>query len=246
MNEHLTKPIDPLALGRKLLRWLPGECVVSAGSVVERRDTAEVAGEGSPEEALAFDLESGLRRVGGRPELYRQLAEKFLQQARESSSKIAGWLKAGDLQSAQRHAHDLKGVAATLGLVRLAAVSSDLEQTLRAGQLPTKALSQVWQSALTSGDAQLTAALNAMPEQAPAVSGALPLAGLEELRLILMQLREPVSMGQPARCKEGLAQLAASRWPEEVAAGVAEFASAVRGYRYDEARLLLRRLTEQR
>ena len=246
MNEHLTKPIDPLALGRKLLRWLPGECVVSAGSVVERRDAAETAGEGSPEGALAFDLESGLRRVGGRPELYRQLAEKFLQQAREASSKIAGWLKAGDLQSAQRHAHDLKGVAATLGLVRLAVVSSELEQTLRSGQLPTKALSQVWQSALTSGDAHLTAALNAMPEQPPAVAAALPLGGMEELRLILLQLREPVSMGQPARCKEGLAQLAASRWPEEVAAGVAEFASAVRGYRYDEARLLLRRLTEQR
>lgn len=246
MNEHLTKPIDPLTLGRKLVRWLPGECIVSPGSAVERREGSEPgAAEAQPESPAAFDLEAGLRRVGGRPELYRQLAEKFQVQAREASAKLGAWLRAGDLPAAQRLAHDMKGVAATLGLLRLASVAGELEQTLRAGQLPSKALSMVWQQALLTGDAQLTAGLATLPRTEAVHPAAMPEGSAEELRALLTQLRDPVAMGQPTRCREGLASLAASRWPEALAAGVTELASAIRGYRYDEARVLLRRLMER-
>jgi two-component system sensor histidine kinase/response regulator len=197
------------------------------------------------EPTTSFDLAAGLRRVGGRPELYVQLAQKFLVQAKGASSRVASWLREGELAEAQRYTHDMKGVSATLGLVRLAATASELEQVLRAGELPTKAVALAWQQALASSEQQLSAAIEELSVAHPAAEQALSEGSMEELRLILLALREPVSMGQPARCKEGLAGLTAANWPAALSDEVAQLVSAIRGYRYDEARILLRRLIDR-
>jgi hypothetical protein len=73
----------------------------------------------------------------------------------------------------------------------------------------------------------------------------LPEGTAQALRTVLLALREPVAMGQPARCKEGLAALHAANWPSALADEVAQLVSAIRGYRYDEARPLLRRLVDR-
>ena len=249
MNEHLTKPIDPAALGRKMLRWLPGECAVAAGAVVLMPTATDASLPTTVPEAegltAGFDLASGLRRVGGRSELYAQLAQKFLVQARGAAVRMGAWLREGDLQQAQRQAHDMKGVAATLGLVRLAAASSELEQALRAGELPTKAMAVAWQKAISASEGQMESAIAALSLAAPAPESVLPDGTAQALRNILLTLREPVAMGQPARCKEGLAALHAANWPSALADEVAQLVSAIRGYRYDEARPLLRRLMDR-
>jgi two-component system sensor histidine kinase/response regulator len=249
MNEHLTKPIDPTALGRKMLRWLPGECAVAAGAVVLMPAATDASLPTTVPEAEAltagFDLAAGMRRVGGRSELYAQLAQKFLVQARGAAARMGAWLREGDLQQAQRQAHDMKGVAATLGLVRLASASSELEQALRAGELPTKSMAVAWQQALSASEGQLETAIAELSLAAPAPESVLPDGTAQALRLILLALREPVAMGQPARCKEGLEALGAATWPLALASDVAQLVSAIRGYRYDEARLLLRRLTDR-
>jgi CheY-like chemotaxis protein len=249
MNEHLTKPIDPTALGRKMLRWLPGECAISAGSAMDQRPRAPAPLSPMEREAseptTSFDLPAGLRRVGGRPELYVQLAQKFLLQAQGAAKRIGAWLREGDLAEAQRYAHDMKGVSATLGLVRLAATTAELEQVLRAGELPTKAVARAWQQALAASEQQLAAAIEELSVAQPAAERALAEGSAEELRLILLALREPVSMGQPARCKEGLASLAAASWPAALSDEVSQLISAIRGYRYDEARILLWRLIDR-
>jgi CheY-like chemotaxis protein len=249
MNEHLTKPIDPTALGRKMLRWLPGECAVAAGAVVLMPAATDASLPTTVPEAEAltagFDLAAGMRRVGGRSELYAQLAQKFLVQARGAAARMGAWLREGDLQQAQRQAHDMKGVAATLGLVRLASASSELEQALRAGELPTKSMAVAWQQALSASEGQLETAIAELSLAAPAPESVLPDGTAQALRTVLLALREPVAMGQPARCKEGLEALGAATWPLALASDVAQLVSAIRGYRYDEARPLLRRLTDR-
>lgn len=247
MNEHLTKPIDPAALGRKMLRWLPGECAVSAGAALPVTATETSPLPPTEPEGLTagFDLAAGLRRVGGRPELYAQLAQKFLVQARGAAARMGAWLREGDLQQAQRHAHDMKGVAATLGLGRLASASSELEQALRAGELPTKAMAVAWQQALSAAEGQLERAIAELSLAVPVAESVLPDGTADALRTILLALREPVAMGQPARCKEGLAALHGATWPNAMADDVAQLVSAIRGYRYDEARTLLRRLVDR-
>ncbi len=249
MNEHLTKPIDPTALGRRMLRWLPGECAVAAGAAaLVPAAAASPLPATEPEVSGAtdgFDLAAGLRRVGGRSELYAQMAQKFLVQARGAAARMGAWLREGDLQQAQRQAHDMKGVAATLGLVGLAASASELEDALRAGELPTKAVAIAWQRALGAAEGQMERAIAELSLAAPAPETALPDGTADALRTILLALREPVSMGQPARCKEGLAALHAANWPSALADEVAQLVSAIRGYRYDEARPLLRRLMDR-
>jgi tetratricopeptide (TPR) repeat protein len=102
-----------------------------------------------------------------------------------------------------------------------------------------------WQQALASSEQQLSAAIEELSVAHPAAEQALSEGSMEELRLILLALREPVSMGQPARCKEGLAALAAASWPAALSDEVAQLVGAIRGYRYDEARILLRRIIDR-
>lgn len=249
MNEHLTKPIDPTALGRKMLRWLPGECAVPAVAVVLMPAATDTSLPTTVPEAEAltagFDLAVGMRRVGGRSELYAQLAQKFQVQSRGAVARMGAWLREGDLQQAQRYAHDMKGVAATLGLARLASSSSELEQSLRAGELPTKAMAVAWQQALSASEVQLESAIAALSVAAPAPEPVLPDGTAQALRTVLLALREPVAMGQPARCKGGLEALGAATWPSALTTDVAQLVSAIRGYRYDEAQPLLRRLIDR-
>jgi hypothetical protein len=102
-----------------------------------------------------------------------------------------------------------------------------------------------WQQALSASEGQLETAIAELSLAAPAPESVLPDGTAQALRLILLALREPVAMGQPARCKEGLEALGAATWPLALASDVAQLVSAIRGYRYDEARLLLRRLTDR-
>lgn len=53
----------------------------------------------------------------------------------DSFPMLAAALERGDVQTAFRAAHTLKGVAANLGLERLRALASDMTECLRSGEL---------------------------------------------------------------------------------------------------------------
>ncbi|MEW6098924.1 MAG: PAS domain-containing protein [Pseudomonadota bacterium] len=123
MNEHLTKPIDSGLLVRTLARWTkPG-----AGPNGLRGSThdlpasrPEAGSEGRA--ASVLDPAQGLRVCGGMPSLYRRALERFAEMYREPA--VSGREPAAEQR---RQVHSLKGVAASLGLRALEAVSRRIE-----------------------------------------------------------------------------------------------------------------------
>ena len=134
MNDHIAKPIKPRELFTTLLKWIePGQRelpdVTEAGSLPEdETDTL-------PDQLFGIDINAGLQRVGGNPKLFRKLLGVFYIDHEDDISAIHDALEQGDNDTAQRLAHTIKGIAATIGASELNIKAKDLESAINQGQL---------------------------------------------------------------------------------------------------------------
>jgi two-component system sensor histidine kinase/response regulator len=136
MNDHVTKPINPDELFSTLLRWIkPGERQVGESPPVAPAE--EEVEDILPTELPGFSLESGLERVGGNRPLYRKLLSKFRESQEDAVERIRKALQAGDVETATRFAHTVKGVSGNLGAEDLYRVSAALEKAVKDGERDT-------------------------------------------------------------------------------------------------------------
>ncbi|WP_326538837.1 ATP-binding protein [Pseudorhodoferax sp.] len=183
MVDFVSKPIDPDALWQVLLRWLPERqgpqppapaapvtAPLPAGAALHQR-LAGVAG---------FDVQAGLRRVMGREDLYLSLLHRFTSSYAEDLAQLRAAVAAGDAAGAERWAHTLRGVAASIGATAVPTHAQALELALQA-RVPPAALQPLLdalQTPLQTLVAQLRAAL---PPEPSAPARSIGSAGAEEV-----------------------------------------------------------------
>jgi len=141
MNDHVTKPIDPDELFSALVRWIePRERGLKPGERKKTEYVAEEAGEEIkeaqilPVELPGVSIEKGLSKIGGNKELYRKLLGMFLESNQDVVSEIKVNLEKGDMKTAARLAHTVKGVAGNLGAMELFPVAAELEKAIKQGE----------------------------------------------------------------------------------------------------------------
>jgi two-component system sensor histidine kinase/response regulator len=130
MNDFLPKPIEPELLWQTLLKWIrPLHAPVPM--------PAAISNPGAVSPAPTFDLDipgidSGpaLRRMLGSRELYFATLRKFCKLQENMGAAMRAALDADDRETAQRQAHTLKGVAASIGANTLADEAAALENAL--------------------------------------------------------------------------------------------------------------------
>jgi two-component system sensor histidine kinase/response regulator len=134
MNDHIAKPIDPDQLFGVLLRWI--RRAGGDGAPAGGRDAPPLPRGGSDKELAipGIDVAAGLKRIGGNRKRYETLLRKFAEQQSETGATIAAALAKGDAASAERAAHSLRGVAATLGVNALSEAASRAEAAIRSGK----------------------------------------------------------------------------------------------------------------
>jgi CheY-like chemotaxis protein len=155
MNDFVAKPIDADQLWRALLRWTPRRAQASGDAVAVAGIAAAAAGEPAPGvidlvlpwPVDGLDTATGLHHCLGRPDFYRSLLQKFVDRQAHAGYQIEQALSATQWERARRLAHTLKGVAGTLGALRLQTMAEAMEQAIVAGQAravdPASLLSQV-------------------------------------------------------------------------------------------------------
>lgn len=89
---------------------------------------------GQPNASLeGIDLAGGLQRVGGREALYRSLLRLYVTHCADTCAKVREALAAGDLATAERLVHSLKGSSGQIAAGGIEAAASGIEMQLREG-----------------------------------------------------------------------------------------------------------------
>jgi two-component system, sensor histidine kinase and response regulator len=133
MNDFLSKPIDPDMLWSMLLKWVKPLRTVSPAllPIVPPSNATE----NLPQGIDGLEVAKGLGNMMGKKPLYVTMLRKYLTGQQSCVQNIQDALDAGDTTSAQRMAHTLKGVSATIGATAIAGYASSIEGALRE-QLP--------------------------------------------------------------------------------------------------------------
>ncbi len=78
-----------------------------------------------------LDTEFGIHCVAGNATLYRKLLGRFMDQQRNVVPEIQQKVAEGDIETAERLAHTLKGVAASMGAKKLSECATTLDAALK-------------------------------------------------------------------------------------------------------------------
>jgi two-component system, sensor histidine kinase and response regulator len=124
MSDYVAKPIEEAELFRVLARWLE----VEAGAVLPGPE----AQGGLPASVPGLDVAAGLRRVGGKAELYRRILGGVLRDLDAAAPRLRALLDAGDTAAVSRLLHTLKGTSGTVGADRVAEAAAAMEAALKA------------------------------------------------------------------------------------------------------------------
>jgi len=134
MDDHTSKPIDPIQLNRTLLRWIqkgrkPDE---SAPSDKESRSReGSPAKQGLPDRLPGFDLEKGLKIMSGSETLYLRLLNLYKKDYRDIAAKIKSAFYEGNLKQAHHLTHTIKGVTGNIAATRVHETSKELEKCIQ-------------------------------------------------------------------------------------------------------------------
>ncbi len=147
MNDFVSKPIEPDELWQALLRWIrpreglgrptrppdedaQGEVIFVDAPAAQPAAPAPQA-VGIPTGVAGLDTAAGLRRVLGKQPLYLSMLRKFVAGHPAGLQPVEDALRAGDLATAERLAHTLRGTAGNIGATALQAEMVQVEAGLR-------------------------------------------------------------------------------------------------------------------
>jgi two-component system sensor histidine kinase/response regulator len=246
MNDHISKPIDPSALFETVARYYrPAPGTSAFVPAIAKTSDAVVKAAGIPlVESGADNMEipaveglnsaEGLLRVDGNRKLYLKLLRQFCVQQSDAPGQIAELLKTGDRPTAERTAHNVKGVAGNLGVKTVQLAAGELEKAIHDGTDAARLepLRQQFATALTPFVDRLRAALGEEP-----VSPAAPKAMVvdpAQLQLVVEQMTRHLAEFDAAACDclEANRGLFASLFSAEE---FGKFEQQVQGYAFGEA-----------
>lgn len=132
MNEHLPKPIEPMALYDMLLEWIDvNEIEKKSIILIEKNEKESIELDEEKLVAIGLDVTSGLRRVSNNKKLYAKILRKFIESNKNFEKEVRESMQEGDEEKIARIAHTLKGVAGNIGANNLYNLAKEYELSVK-------------------------------------------------------------------------------------------------------------------
>ncbi|WP_130469992.1 PAS domain S-box protein [Candidatus Magnetaquicoccus inordinatus] len=237
MNDHLAKPIDVDLLFQSLLRHLhpQGLHALQEQRAAQAVQSRHPPGEIPPLPGLAW--QGALVRLGGNTALFGKLMMRFLEGQRQADQELRQSLAVEDLQAAERLLHTLKGVAGSVGALRLQECSAQLEEMVAAGRYPEEEsllqLSLLLQEVVTI--LEKGCATWQGGEQAGATAGENNSLQVEQLRTLIEEMLPHLQASRPKPCFPLLSEMRRFAGQGEELASIERLEQRLRKYRMKEA-----------
>ncbi len=136
MNDHVAKPIEPDKLFAVLKARVGNKKrpkKAESGPAVKKSPAKSGDSQILPNEIAGIDIREGVKRLGGNQEIYKKLLGAFLASKAGAVAEIRETLDAGDVDTAERLAHGLKGVAGNVSANGVHELARDLEALIKSG-----------------------------------------------------------------------------------------------------------------
>ncbi|RJP87298.1 MAG: response regulator [Desulfobacteraceae bacterium] len=132
MNDVVTKPIDYSQLFATLARYVAAAGSLGIGEGIPEKKQMETAPPNLSGGDLfggfaGMDVAAGLKRLGGKRELYVRVLKEFHKEYHNAPELLANALKKGDRELIHRVAHTIKGLAANIGAADLKTIAGKIE-----------------------------------------------------------------------------------------------------------------------
>ncbi|MEA4926027.1 MAG: response regulator [Syntrophomonadaceae bacterium] len=167
MNDQVNKPIDPTELWAAIAKYVRIGSISTFGARKTDEDIGYAEDRPCPE-IPGIMVSEGLERVDGNRSLYQKLLFQFCEGNIDTLNSIKNALSIGDEKTAGRLLHTVKGVAANIGAVELAAAAAELETALQQGCAVDDALFTKFGHSL----ATVTSGINAFKEATAVIEAA--------------------------------------------------------------------------
>ena len=144
MNDHIAKPVTPLALLQVLDKWI---CKLDAAGWTSGAPAtpslAQEVGESEATNTAVFDEAALLGRLMDDRRLAQAVVNCFLDDMRGQLATLGSCLSAGDALGVERQAHKIRGAAANVSGESMVRLALQLEQAGKSGNLETASGLQV-------------------------------------------------------------------------------------------------------
>lgn len=134
MQDHIVKPVDPNKMFSVLSQWIklasPQPLPTTIRQVAQDTEEKERSAMCVPV-IPGTNTQAALKRLGGNLKTYLKYLAKFYRNHGSADHAIREALSAQDMPTAQRIAHSLKGVSATLGMESLQKKAQALELVIK-------------------------------------------------------------------------------------------------------------------
>ena len=228
MDGHIAKPIDPDKLFSTLRRWL----------VLREQNTLSGGGSDTDSQTkhpfpplAGIDTVLGLSRADGNTKLYRSLLGKFCQNYGGFIAEIEEAKGQGDQERAGRLLHTLRGVAGTIGAIRLQSLTEKWESSHEYFPDFATELSVVIDS--------IERLFATTPEEQKSGLSLTLVADTAAFLRTLALLEMPLKRRRPKECEPILQMLANMAIPTGVARDMDHLVGLIKTYRLKEAASVL-------
>ena len=135
MNDHVTKPVDPDHLYGVLATWNKKRSAKkpapSTKAPVKKKQAPVTDADALPDQIVGINMAEARAMMRGNDAILRRLLGDFHAKYMDQAEKIADFLAAGDLESAERTTHSLKGVSGNIRAERVYLAAKALDDQLR-------------------------------------------------------------------------------------------------------------------